>query len=187
MDREDFMKCINIIAHGIYGGEEQAKYYYNKMIDEPDDEEWSWRFDEAVDELINRVFRKTDFVVKSVVDSLFETSGPLSDLSIRLKVLLGLGIVEQPVFADILHFIGLKETLNNDEKDYDFSDDIILDFARHLHLLEDKQLLDFPPETENQDSLLYQIKRQRKEKVIRSSLILTITDICERLQVESPL
>lgn len=40
MDREDFMKCINIIAHGIYGGEEQAKYYYNKMIiDEPDDEE----------------------------------------------------------------------------------------------------------------------------------------------------
>ena len=32
MDREDFMKCVNIIAHGIYGGEEQAKYYYNKMI-----------------------------------------------------------------------------------------------------------------------------------------------------------
>ena len=50
MDREDFMKCVNIIAHGIYGGEEQAKYYYNKMIDEPDDEEWSWRFDGAMDE-----------------------------------------------------------------------------------------------------------------------------------------
>lgn len=50
MDREDFMKCVNIIAHGIYGGEEQAKYYYNKMIDEPDDEEWSWRFDEAIAE-----------------------------------------------------------------------------------------------------------------------------------------
>lgn len=50
MDREDFMKCVNIIAHGIYGVEEQAKYYYNKMIDEPDDEEWSWRFDEAMDE-----------------------------------------------------------------------------------------------------------------------------------------
>lgn len=50
MNREDFMKCVNIIAHGIYGGEEQAKYYYNKMIDEPDDEEWSWRFDEAIDE-----------------------------------------------------------------------------------------------------------------------------------------
>lgn len=50
MDIEDFMKCVNIIAHGIYGGEEQAKYYYNKMIDEPDDEEWSWRFDEAIAE-----------------------------------------------------------------------------------------------------------------------------------------
>ncbi|WP_109077642.1 MltR family transcriptional regulator [Aggregatibacter kilianii] len=144
-------------------------------------------FDEAIDELINRVFRKTDFAVKSVVDSLFETSGPLSDLSIRLKVLLGLGIVEQPIFADIMQFIELKESLNNDEKEYDFSDQIIQDFAQNLNLLEDKSLLNFPPEVENQDSLLYQIKHQRKEKVIRSSLILTITDICERLQVESPL
>jgi len=79
-------------------------------------------FDETIDELINRVFRKTDFAVKSVVDSLFETSGPLSELSIRLKVLLGLGIVEQSVFADIMQFIELKETLNNDEKDYNFFD-----------------------------------------------------------------
>lgn len=51
MDREDFMKCVNMIAHGIYGAEEQAKYCYNQMIDEPDDEdEWSWRLDEALDE-----------------------------------------------------------------------------------------------------------------------------------------
>ncbi|EJS89160.1 mannitol repressor protein, partial [Pasteurella multocida subsp. multocida str. Anand1_cattle] len=38
-------------------------------------------FDEAVDQLINRVFRKTDFAVKSVVDSLLSNSGPLCDLS----------------------------------------------------------------------------------------------------------
>ena len=54
-------------------------------------------FDDAVEKLINRVFRKTDFVVKSVIDSLFETSGPLSELPIRLKVLLGLGVINQGV------------------------------------------------------------------------------------------
>lgn len=51
IDRELFMKCVNMIAHGIYGAEAQAKYCYNQMIDEPDDEdEWSWRLDEAIDE-----------------------------------------------------------------------------------------------------------------------------------------
>jgi len=143
-------------------------------------------FDETIDELINRVFRKTDFAVKSVVDSLFETSGPLSELSIRLKVLLGLGIVEQSVFADIVQFIELKETLNNDEKDYNFFDFKIIEFVQNLHFVTDKALLNFPLEPTSADSLLVQIKQRRKEKLVRSCLILAITDIYDRLQIESP-
>lgn len=77
-------------------------------------------FDEAVDQLIQRVFRKTDFAVKSVVDSLFMTGGPLFDLSVRLKVLLGLGVITHAVFEDMYAFIKLKEKLSNDEKDYLF-------------------------------------------------------------------
>lgn len=144
-------------------------------------------FDEAIDGLINRVFRKTDFAVKSVVDSLFETSGPLSDLSIRLKVLLGLGVFEQPIFEDISHFITLKEQLNNDEKEYDFVDDIIISFAQNLNFVEDKSLLDFPAEQSPSDSLLFQMKQQQKKKLLRSCLTLAITDICDKLQIESPL
>ncbi|OOF60288.1 MltR family transcriptional regulator [Rodentibacter myodis] len=144
-------------------------------------------FDEAVDSLINRVFRKTDFAVKSVVDSLFETSGPLADLSVRLKVLLGLGVFDSPVFEDIAHFVHLKDQLNNDEKDYNFSDSLIIDFAQHLNFVEDKAILDFPPETSPPDSLLFQMKQQRKEKVVRSCLTLAVTAICDKLQIESPL
>lgn len=144
-------------------------------------------FDEMIDGLINRVFRKTDFAVKSVVDSLFETSGPLSDLSIRLKVLLGLGVFEQPIFEDISHFITLKERLNNDEKEYDFIDPTIIEFAQQLNFVEDKNLLDFPQENVPADSLLFQMKQQRKEKILRSCLTLAITEICENLQIESPL
>lgn len=144
--------------------------------------------DDAVDQLINRVFRKTDFAVKSVVDSLFMTSGPLFDLSIRLKVLLGLGVIEHEVFEDLNAFIKLKEKLNNDEKDYRFFDPLIIEFMQHLHLQQDKTLLNFPEDKgENPDSLTYQIKTQRKEKLVRSCLMLTINEIYERLQVESPL
>ena len=144
-------------------------------------------FDEAVEQLINRVFRKTDFVVKSVIDSLFETSGPLSELPIRLKVLLGLGVINHQVFEDINRFIAIKETLNNDEKEYGFSDQIVFDFLQSLYLLKDKALLQFDGESADKDSLLYQVKALRREKLIRSCLSLTITDIYQQLQVESPL
>ncbi|MCW9698865.1 MULTISPECIES: MltR family transcriptional regulator [unclassified Avibacterium] len=144
-------------------------------------------FDEAVDSLINRVFRKTDFAVKSVVDSLFMTSGPLFDLSIRLKVLLGLGVIEHKIFEDINAFIKFKETLNNDEKEHRFFDPLIIEFVQHLHLQQDKNLLNFPDDKEDPNSLSYQIKTQRKEKLVRSCLMLTINAIYEHLQVESPL
>lgn len=38
---------IPITARKIYEAEQQAKYYYNKMQDEPDDEEWLMRYNEA--------------------------------------------------------------------------------------------------------------------------------------------
>ncbi|WP_439294582.1 MltR family transcriptional regulator [Lonepinella sp. BR2882] len=144
-------------------------------------------FDQAVDQLINRVFRKNDFVVNSVIESLFETSGPLFDLAIRLKVLLGLGVINHDIFEDISAFIEMKEKLNNDEKEYEFVDEIIVHFTQSLNLLEDKSLLDFPPIKEEADSLVFQMKRLRQEKLLRSCLTLTIANIYQQLQVESPL
>ncbi|HBO38698.1 MAG TPA: MltR family transcriptional regulator [Pasteurellaceae bacterium] len=144
-------------------------------------------FEDAVDQLINRVFRKSDFAVKSVVDSLFETSGPLSDLNIRLKVLLGLGVIKHEVFEDISAFIQIKETLNNDGKEYAFTDPVVADFIQALHLQQDKSLLNFELESTNNNSLLHQVKALRYEKLVRSCLALTITDIYQQLQVESPL
>ncbi|MFY1027826.1 MltR family transcriptional regulator [Actinobacillus seminis] len=145
-------------------------------------------FDEAVDQLIQRVFRKTDFAVKSVVDSLFMTGGPLFDLSVRLKVLLGLGVITHAVFEDMYAFIKLKEKLSNDEKDYLFFDQLIIDFIRQLHVATENALLHFPDEKEDMpNSLCYQIKVQRKEKLVRSCLMLTIIEIYEQLQIESPL
>ncbi|OOF52667.1 MltR family transcriptional regulator [Rodentibacter trehalosifermentans] len=143
-------------------------------------------FDEQVGALIHRVFHKADFAVKSVVDSLFETSGPLSDLSVRLKILLGLGVIEQNIFEDISHYIAFKEQLNNDEKEYDFADEMMIEFTRNLYSVKDKTLLDFAEDSSPPDSLLFQMKQQQKKRLLRSCLTLSVTDICEKLQIESP-
>lgn len=143
-------------------------------------------FEEAVDYLMNRVFRKADFAVQSVVDSLFEQSGPLFELPVRLKVLLGLGVISHEVFQDISQFISLKEQLNNDDKEYVFTDPVMYNFAQHL-CFQTQPLNAFSVNAvENQDSLAYQMKMMRQEKLIRSSLILAVSAICEQLQIESP-
>lgn len=144
-------------------------------------------FDELVDQLINRVFRKNDFAVKSVIDSLFETSGPLAALSIRLKVLLGLGVLSQEAFEDISSFMQLKDKLNEDSREYHFSDELIVEFTHKLKLFKDKAMLPRHETMEATDSLVGQMKIRRREKLVRSCLILTVTEIYQQLQVESPL
>ncbi|PJG85707.1 MltR family transcriptional regulator [Conservatibacter flavescens] len=145
-------------------------------------------FEESVDQLINRVFLKTDFAVKSVVDSLLYQSGPLFELPIRLKVLLGLGVISHDVFEDINAFLSMKEQLNNDEKDYTFNDDNIISFTQNLCHQKDKPLITITNTSmDNHDSLQHQMHLLRQEKIIRSSLILIISEIYEQLQIESPL
>ncbi|QIW16909.1 mannitol repressor protein [Pasteurellaceae bacterium RH1A] len=146
-------------------------------------------FEGSVDELINRVFRKTDFAIKSVVDSLFESAGPLADLSIRLKVLLGLGVISHDVFYDISAFITLKQQLNNDEQEHSLSSELVQPFIEELRVVKDRSLFDLMPRLPlaNQDSVVYQMKLARYEKAVRACLLLAIMDLQEALQIESPL
>src|SRR5699024_119873 len=94
-------------------------------------------FEEALDQLINKEFRKTDFVVESVIESLFEHSGPLFDFKIRLKVLLGLGVISKDIFEDIEQFLKLKEIINNQTQELSFSDPLLLDFVQQLNCIKD--------------------------------------------------
>lgn len=145
-------------------------------------------FDEDIDHLINKVFRKTDFVVKSVIDSLFEHSGPLFDFKIRLKVLLGLGVISKEIFEDINAFIKLKETINNQEQEASFSDPMFLDFIQQLYCIKESLFIKDPiPDQTSTNSLLEQVKIIRWEKMIRSYIMLSILNINEALQIESPL
>ncbi|SMB82633.1 mannitol repressor, MtlR [Pasteurella testudinis DSM 23072] len=153
-------------------------------------------FDHDVEQLMQRVFRKTDFAVKSVVDSLLGSTGPLADLSVRLKVLLGLGVLATETYHDIEHYLALKVRLNNESKEYALSSTLTLEFLRQLHSVADKTILqkienDLQTAAtgvqDNKDSLLLQVKTLRSEKILRSCLLLSVNTICEQLHIESPL
>lgn len=147
-------------------------------------------FANGVEQLIERVFRKTDFALKSVVDSLFEHQGPLADLTVRLKVLLGLGVISPKVFEDISLFLEVKSHLSEEEEDFPFSHPAVVQFAQdlnHIDFLPINELLNAKAAKGGKDSMLVQMQQMRLEKMVRSSLILAVTEIDEQLNIESPL
>ena len=93
-------------------------------------------FEQVIQTLIERIFLKNDFAVQSVVGPLLHDSGPLGELSVRLKLLFGLGVIPQATYHDIDGMIKLKNLLNNDSADYSFTDPIIVNAIRELHLAE---------------------------------------------------
>lgn len=144
-------------------------------------------FDELVEILINRVFRKTDFVVESVIESLFSISGPLFDLEIKLKILLGLGAINRNVFEDITAFIKFEQQTAN--INIEFSAQQVINFVLALNLSPRQSLEHIYLNTQEENDktgLLYQMKLLRQEKLIRSCLLLTINEIYQQLHIESP-
>ncbi len=150
------------------------------------------QFSQDIEVLIKRVFCKKDFVVESVVNALFEHQGPLSELSVRLKVLVSLGVISTEVFEDINLFIELKEKLSNEVTEFSFSDVDILYIIKKFHHIDLNVALNILKkmpklERESKDALQYQMIQTRLEKTVRSSLILAISSIRDKLDIESPL
>ncbi|KMK50842.1 mannitol operon repressor [[Actinobacillus] muris] len=148
------------------------------------------QFNQQIEHLIERVFRKTDFALKSVVDSLFEHQGPLSDLSVRLKLLLGLGVISAQVYQDILTFLEMKTVMSDEINEPAFADELVIQFAEKLHHIDlepFKALQKMTVGIENKDSIQHQMQQYRLEKIMRSGLILAIAHILDSLNVDSPL
>lgn len=88
---------------------------------------------EAVNILVLQVFRKDDYAVKYAVEPLLEGSGPLGDLSVRLKLIYGLGVISRAEYEDAELLMALREELNHDGNEYSFTDDEIIGPFGELH------------------------------------------------------
>ncbi len=75
---------------------------------------------EAVNLLVLQVFRKDDYAVKYAVEPLLDGDGPLGDLSVRLKLIYGLGVINRQEYEDAELLMALREELNHDGNEYAF-------------------------------------------------------------------
>ncbi|RBW43050.1 MltR family transcriptional regulator [Psychromonas sp. B3M02] len=146
-------------------------------------------FEQLIQALIERIFLKDDFAVQSVVGPLLTNSGPLGELSVRLKLLFGLGAIPHLVYQDIESLIKLKNLLSNDSADYHFTDAPIAEAIKSLHLSKNMNLAIFDAVKATQDDIdliFHKMQLERQQQVIKSSLALEIISLCENLNKESP-
>ncbi len=145
-------------------------------------------FNDSIDALIQRIFRKDNFAVQSVVGPLLQDSGPLGDLSVRLKLLYGLGVLPDDVYHDIEDIIKIKNTLNSDVSDYEFTDPNILDPITKLNLVQNLGMVQLQVSEPDDDIDLefYHLQLKRQQQIIKSGLSLAIVEICNALDKESP-
>ena len=100
---------------------------------------------EAVNLLVLQVFRKDDYAVKYAVEPLLLGDGPLGELSVRLKLIYGLGVISRHEYEDCELLMALREELNHDGTEYRFSDDEILGPFGELHCVSARRpALTFP-------------------------------------------
>lgn len=80
---------------------------------------------EALNILVVQIFRKDDYAVKYAVEPLLVGDGPLSELSVRLKLVYALGVITRHEYEDAELLMALREELNHDGTEYRFTDDEI--------------------------------------------------------------
>ena len=71
--------------------------------------------------------------MKYAVEPLLDGDGPLGDLSVRLKLIYGLGVINRQEYEDAELLMALREELNHDGNEYAFTDDEILGPFGELH------------------------------------------------------
>jgi mannitol operon repressor len=102
--------------------------------------------------------------------------------------LYGLGVLPDNVYHDIEDIIKIKNTLNSDASDYEFTDPNILEPITKLNLVQSLGMVQLQVSEPDDDIDLefYQLQLQRQQQIIKSGLSLAIVEICNELDKESP-
>lgn len=136
---------------------------------------------DIVSGLVMQAFRKDDYAVKYAVEPLLNGNGPLGELSIRLKLIYGLGIISRSEYEDCELVIALYDELRYDGADYAFNDDEIVGPIAELHCVD---TLPPTPSVNPMDPALARMQQQRYQQVIRSTLVLSLTDLLAGIGVK---
>jgi len=141
---------------------------------------------EAVDMLVVQVFRKDDYAVKYAVEPLLSGTGPLGDLSVRLKLVYALGVISRDEYEDAELLMALCDALNDESHEYRFTDDEIVGPFGELHCV-----AVLPPtptflRADEADESLIAMQRQRYQQIVRSTMVLSITGLIAHISNQQP-
>lgn len=137
---------------------------------------------EAVNILVLQVFRKDDYAVKYAVEPLLDGDGPLGDLSVRLKLIYGLGVISRAEYEDAELLMAMREELNHDGNEYSFTDDEILGPFGELHCV---AALPPTPQFDDSDAELLAMQKLRYQQVVRSTMMLSLTELISKISLKS--
>lgn len=138
---------------------------------------------DSVNQLILKVFRKDPHASKFVIPSLIGKNGPLNDTSVCLKLLYALGIITREDYEDIELLMAILDELEQDGKNYTYLDDEILGPISLLHDMIVPPNWNYLHNQDNGivDTLKSSMYQNRHQQVIRSALIISITDLTLRI------
>lgn len=137
---------------------------------------------EAVNILVLQVFRKDDYAVKYAVEPLLDGDGPLGDLSVRMKLIYGLGVLNRAEYEDCELLMALREELNYDGSDYNFTDDEILGPFGELHCVVAFPCA--PTIVDGGDPEFQAMQRLRYQQVVRSTMVLSLTELLSKISLK---
>ena len=143
--------------------------------------------EDGVDQLMRRAFRQEEYAVKYAIEPLLNRQGPLSELTVRLKLMLALGMFSLETYQDLELCIKLRDWLSDDIRNYRFSDEALFTRLKRLHCFQSLGIPELPTLAADDDKLLYQMQLDRQDQVIRSALLLSIATIVQELGKESPI
>ena len=143
--------------------------------------------EEGVEQLLRRAFRQEEYAVKYAIEPLLNREGPLSELSVRLKLMLALGMLSVQAYQDLELFIKLRDWLCDSRKDYRFSDEAVFSRLTALASLQTIGVPRLPVADAAGDPLHYGMQRERQDQMTRSALLLCVSSLVSELGKESPI
>ncbi len=92
--------------------------------------------EDGIDSLLKSIFYKDDYAVKYVVEPLLTSDGPLSDILIRGKLLLGLGVISKDFYDDIDIFVTLKKWVKIQDNEVSFLEADVIFELNKVHAIQ---------------------------------------------------
>lgn len=144
--------------------------------------------EDMLDAVLKSIFHKDDYAVKFVVDPLLSGNGPLGETIVRLKLLLGLGVINKEAYDDIEVFVTLKEWAKVKEGELSFWDQDIVFELNRIHAIKKIMPIDYSPELiEGLNSEMEAMFLERHFQRVRSTIVLAVNDIHQQLSQDNAL